>query len=360
MNHISKSKKKIRMKRKILEFLPVILLVLLIVIFWKKLYAIIIPLLLGALIANMLAPAVDFLYNKISKKFSIKRTTCVAIVFLFFLLVIVLSFSFLIPVILSNVSDILDEAGGFKENLVEYSEKSFLSKNSVLGKRVGEIINQMGEELSGRSEKIIDAASKFSTYGKISQVIIAIVTTAVLAFYILRDQTFFKNIVFGMFPYRYRKLLSGIFLDLGKIFSKFIQGQFLVAIIVGLIEAFGLILLDVPYAMFFGIVGGASNMIPYFGPFIGAVLPVVTAFMISPLKAIWVLVLFLGIQQIDNHFISPKIIQGNLGIHPVTVIVAIFVGERFFGIWGILAAVPVYAMLKCVAIHLLGNKKNTE
>ena len=73
--------------------------------------------------------------------------------------------------------------------------------------------------------------------------------------------------------------------------AKFIQGQILVALLIGIIETFGLLLIGIPYAVLLGAIGGISNMIPYFGPFFGALPPIFTALMISPAKAVWVLVL---------------------------------------------------------------------
>lgn len=174
----------------------------------------------------------------------------------------------------------------------------------------------------------------------------------VLTYYFLRDKTTILNGIFGLFPYRWRPALTAGADELGMISAKFIQGQFLVALIIGIIEMLGLLLIGVPYAVLLGVIGGISNMIPYFGPFFGALPPIFTALLISPAKALWVLALFLAVQQFDNNFLSPKIIEGNLGIHPITIILIVFIGEEFFGFWGILAAVPVYAMVKCIFVRI--------
>ena len=175
-----------------------------------------------------------------------------------------------------------------------------------------------------------------------------IITAIVLTYYFMRDKTHILNGVFGLFPYRWRDFVTETADELGMISAKFVQGQIFVSLIIGSLETVGLLLLGMPYSAFFGIIGGFSNLIPYFGPFIGAVLPVITALGISPVKALWVLALFLIVQQIDNHFISPKIIEGNLGIHPMVVIIVIFAGQELFGVWGLIVAVPVYATVKCI------------
>ncbi|NLB77703.1 MAG: AI-2E family transporter, partial [Clostridiaceae bacterium] len=139
-------------------------------------------------------------------------------------------------------------------------------------------------------------------------------------------------------------------IDLGKKISRilagFIQGQLMTALIVGVLETMGLILVGMKYPLVLGMIGGLANIIPYFGPYIGAIPALAIALTISPLKAVWVAAVYIVVQQIDNSFISPKIIEGRLGLHPVATIFAVLVGGEFFGIIGMLLAVPVMAILR--------------
>lgn len=98
-----------------------------------------------------------------------------------------------------------------------------------------------------------------------------------------------------------------------------------------------------------GLLGGLSNTVPYIGPVIGAVPAVFAALMVSPVKAIITVLLFVLVQQLDNNFISPKIIEGRLGLHPVASIIVLFIGGEFFGFAGVLFAIPAYAILRSVA-----------
>jgi len=139
----------------------------------------------------------------------------------------------------------------------------------------------------------------------------------------------------------------------GEILSCFIQGQLLTALIIGIMETVALAIIGVKYSPILGFIGGISNIIPYFGPFIGAIPSVAVALIDSPVKAFWTVVAFLVIQQIDNAFISPKIIEGRLGLHPITTILAVLAGGEFFGIIGMLVAVPVTAVLKVILKRLI-------
>ncbi len=125
------------------------------------------------------------------------------------------------------------------------------------------------------------------------------------------------------------------------------------ALIVSTMEVIGLFIIKVKYPIILGIVGGIANIIPYFGPIIGAVPAVAVALIQSPVKALWTIIVFTIVQQIDNAFISPKIIEGRLGLHPVTTILAVLAGGEFLGITGMLVAVPIVAILKVIAKRLV-------
>ena len=285
---------------RLVPLLPALAVGILILVLRKRLSAILVPLFAAILLAYMLNPAVDFVQKRIKFMQKKSRGKAVALVFLVCLLCAVSAAAFLLPAIAS------------------------------LG----------------------NASGSISSSGKLSDFFVGIVSSFVLTYYFLRDKTAILNGFYGLFPYKWRPSLSAAADELGMISAKFIQGQILVALLIGIIETFGLLLIGIPYAVLLGAIGGISNMIPYFGPFFGALPPIFTALMISPAKAVWVLVLFLAVQQLDNNYLSPKIIEGNLGIHPITVIVVVFIGEEFFGLWGIIAAVPVYAMIKCVLIRI--------
>jgi len=115
----------------------------------------------------------------------------------------------------------------------------------------------------------------------------------------------------------------------------------------------GLILLRVKYPVILGVIGGITNVIPYFGPIIGAIPSVAVALLESPLKALWTIILFTVVQQIDNVIITPKIVEGRVGLHPVATILAVLIGGEFFGIIGMLVAVPVAAMLKIIITRII-------
>lgn len=139
-------------------------------------------------------------------------------------------------------------------------------------------------------------------------------------------------------------------------FSRFVRGQALLGATIGLACGLGIWILswDVvgvwpeggQYALLFGFWAGVTEVIPYVGPFLGAVPPVIAAFFHSPLTAVWIIVLYLVIQQLESHILAPNIVGSSVGVHPLVVIFALLAGAQIGGIIGMLAALPLLSMLK--------------
>jgi len=130
----------------------------------------------------------------------------------------------------------------------------------------------------------------------------------------------------------------------------YIRGQLIDAFLVGLLSILALYLLDVPYYILIGSLAGLANLIPYFGPIVGAVPAVVVSMMHNPSFSIvlWIALAFAIVQLIDNILISPLVVARSVNIHPLVVIVVVLIGERLLGILGMLLAVPVTAIANVI------------
>jgi len=139
-------------------------------------------------------------------------------------------------------------------------------------------------------------------------------------------------------------------------FSKYVRGQLLLGATIGL--ACGLVIWimswDVvgvwpaggQYALLFGFWAGVTEVIPYIGPWLGAVPPVIAAFFHSPMAALIVIIAYFVIQQLESHILAPNIVGSSVGVHPLVVIFALLAGAQIGGILGMLASLPLLAMLK--------------
>ena len=324
-----------------LYLLPVIVIAVIILIFHDRLARVINPLLIGVIMFFVLEPFVDTL----EKKCRVKRNIAITVVFLITIVIITGIVMFIIPSVKENLADVLKQIPSIKNNFISMKNKIYSSLSFAKGTGIVVAIEKkLGEYVANaaKPKNILNIAKGF----------VDALTSAVITFYILRDKEKAGNTVLALFPYKWRSFLIEIYNETEKIFRAFLSGQLLIALVIGILEIAGLWIIGVPYPLLLGIIGGISNLIPYFGPFIGAVPAVIAAFIVSPFKALLAAFLFTAVQQIDNNFISPKIIEGKLGVHPVATILALFIGGEFFGLRGMLLAVPVYAIICCIFVKI--------
>jgi predicted PurR-regulated permease PerM len=133
----------------------------------------------------------------------------------------------------------------------------------------------------------------------------------------------------------------------------FFRGQLVVALIVGILASIGLFIIHLPFWLLIGMVAGFFNMIPLVGPYIGGIPALVIALTTKePITGLWVILIMVAVQQIDNHFISPLVMQRVVKLHPVLVMLALLLGGTLGGFFGLLVAVPTAAILKILVGHL--------
>ena len=186
---------------------------------------------------------------------------------------------------------------------------------------------------------------------------------------------FIVNIIIGMFVSVYvlisketfkaqaKKLVCGvllpkhanIFLEISRksadIFYGFIIGKIIDSIIIGCICYVACLMMSMPYPMLVSVIVGVTNIVPVFGPYIGAVPTVIIIFLTEPMKGIYFLIFILILQQIDGNLIGPKILGDSTGISSFWVVFAVVVGAGFFGVGGMIVAVPIVAI-----IYYIGGK----
>jgi predicted PurR-regulated permease PerM len=142
--------------------------------------------------------------------------------------------------------------------------------------------------------------------------------------------------------------------------SRYVGGQLLFSLIMGttagvalyIFGALGIFPDGSKYAVVFGVFFGLMELIPYVGPFLGAFPPIVVALFADPISALWVGLLFLGIQQLEGHIVAPQIFGHTLRINPLLVIFALLLGEHLYGLVGALTALPILSVLRETAVYL--------
>jgi predicted PurR-regulated permease PerM len=179
------------------------------------------------------------------------------------------------------------------------------------------------------------------------------VLIVVVSIYMLLDMQRLTDAVDRRFPPREG---GGLIVRMEQAVASYVKGQFLLSLIIGVSAGLGLWILDVvglvpnvgKYAAAFGAWAAFTELIPYIGPWLGAVPAVVYALVQNPLSALWVALLFLGIQQLEGHVIVPKVMGRTLRLHPLLVIFGLLAGGEIYGFPGILVALPLLAALRAM------------
>lgn len=319
------------------------------------------PLLYGCAIAYILHPIVDFFEKKILsgvKHGVARRGISVAIAYLVFMSVIALLFYAVVPQIVRSFNDLQSSLARYSESLREWLEKVSAGSGilativnklseyvdlSVFSQPISQIMESVYKLLKDFSPYIMSFMSSFMVQLK------NIVLGLVFAGYLLCS----KELVFAQI----NKLLHVLFSEkrinkikatvryTDKTFGKYLMGTFADAVMVGILTAVAMLIFRMPYVPLVSVLVACTNIIPIFGPFIGAIPSALFIFISDPIKAFWFIIIILVIQQVDGNFIAPRILGGSTGLPAIVVIIAITVMGGLFGIIGMIIAVPSFAVL---------------
>ncbi|MBS3946713.1 MAG: AI-2E family transporter [Dethiobacter sp.] len=175
-----------------------------------------------------------------------------------------------------------------------------------------------------------------------------------LVYYFLRDMEHLKRSLVLLFPARYRQRVMVAGSEIDAALGAYLRGVLLICFLVGFLTYLGLRLLGVDFALILGLIYGITNIIPYFGPLIGALPAVLIALLDSPAQALKVVAVMVAIQQLDSQLISPQILGRSLGLHPLLVVLALLLGGQLFGLVGLIMGVPLAATLRILLRHAAG------
>jgi predicted PurR-regulated permease PerM len=174
----------------------------------------------------------------------------------------------------------------------------------------------------------------------------------VLAFYLLIDLPNVQRRLLALVPQGNRAETAYVGREVNTAVGGFLRGQLLVALIVGVLLSLGYWLIDLPFWLLIGMVGGFLNIVPFLGPWVGGILGVVVAIATTDLTtAIWATVVAVAVQQIDNNFVSPTVLRATVRLHPAVTLLVLVLAGAVAGFWGIVIAVPLAATVKIVVGH---------
>ncbi len=357
-NNFVSDKKKIRVNDK--KLLPIVLgLVFLFLLYnsFKK-YTILsdtfYTIIFSAILAYLFNPIINYLEKK-----KINRLRGVLLLYLG-IVAIFLIFAFLvIPKSTTEIKRLVVDLPKYLEKASALIDELYNKYYSTLGdlppmfQGVQQVVM---ENIVGIESMVVNGLKNFiggilNTFSKV----VSLILTPILTFYFLVDKNYFKDKLMGFIPKKYRKDALNLFLKIDDSLSKFVRGKIIMAVYVGITTSIVLLIMGIDFALVIGFITGIADIIPYIGPFLGFLPAVFFAYLISPLKAIWIAVFFVLIQWAENNILAPKVIGDTTGIHPLIILISIILGGGIFGVLGMILAVPVVAIL-IILFGFIGEK----
>ena len=323
------------------------------------------PFIIGFSIAYFLNPSVVYfegIFNKyakiIKKRPLINRALSILITYVFFIGFLIWFSIYVLPQFYQSLLRLFDQlAKGYSEYQYEIervAEALDLSMYLDLAFIDSADFSDLSDLLTKTLPVILSKAYSFTSN------VFKFVMGIIISVYVLFDKERFvegsKRILYIMTPKSQTERVRLFLNETNNIFKSFFIGKTLDSIIIGILCFIGLIILKNPYPIVISVIVGITNMIPYFGPFIGAVPGVVITMIYSPTMALWLVIFIFALQQFDGLILGPKILGDSTGIEPFWVLLAIIVGGALFGVLGMLLGVPVFAVFYSVSKRVINRK----
>ncbi len=303
------------------------------------------------IIAGLLAYILDPLANIMESR-GMSRTSATVAIFVGIVLLSVLSYFIFLPLLSEEIKSLKNGFGPEQTGAMVSRLEEFLATNlSFIGVRDMNITGKLQGAMAHTGEWILahvmDAAS----------VVTSMILIPFIVFFLLKDGREFKKAFVTLVPNRYFEFTLYLLYKLDTQVGNYLRGQFIDATIIGFLAFFALWFIGIKYYFLIGVFTGFANLIPYFGPITGAML----ATFLSILQtggfemALYVILAFTVIKLVDDALVQPVVVARSVDMNPLTVLLAILVGGKLFGILGMLLSVPVAGFIKVVVRESIIN-----
>ena len=327
----------------------------------KGFFDVIAPFLTGTLLAYLLyipASRIEKRFQKSKKKIIKKKARGISVFITYVLAItlIILLVNVILPVVIDSVMELVNNFQNYWNVAME--KLGALPDDSILkSKQVEDIVKSIGDSIQNIDFKQYVSTDKITGYIKsvigVANGIFDIFVSFVVSVYILLQRgsimNFFRKLTMAIFDEKTCDKIGKYVDSTNRIFFKFISGQIIDGIIVGILVTIGMSVIGVKYAVLLGFMIGSFNIIPYFGAIVAVAISVLITLITGGVSQTLIMaIVVIILQQIDSNIINPKIIGNSLEISPLLVIFSVTVGGAYWGVLGMFLAVPVAAVLKII------------
>lgn len=308
----------------------------------------IIPFVLGLVLAYLLLPVVSWLEAKLPRQGrwpGFKRVFSIVIIFILLLSLIAAFSYFIVTAVIDASVHLLESAPYFLgKSLYQIQKWLEVLRQQFPPEIRQEVDKALLEAGIALGNSIRDALiTGIATVPRTFSIFLGLAALPLFLFYALKDSEMLKRNFYSVFTPGIAEHVRNIVFIIERVLGRYIRAQLMLGLIVAYFTFVGLLILRIPFALVLALLAGIGELIPTLGPWLSGAVVVIVTMAMAPEKVIWVILLFLAVQLVENSLLVPRIQGGYLRIHPAVMIFVLVLGAYIAGIWGLLLAGPLTA-----------------
>jgi len=312
---------------------------------WSVLRAVLFPFLAALVVSYVLQPIVELLVRR-----RVPRTAAIMLIYVAFVLFSVVAVMHAIPIVTRQFMQLAQSMPSLVQRLNGWIDEFGRQKQympDAVRSGIEAALSQVEKNITGY------AAGLFTMITSAVGAIFAAFVVPFLVFYMLKDARAIGRAIVRLSPHKQRDKVHDILAGVDDTLGKYIRGQLIVMLAVGILTYAGYLVIGMPYALLLALFVGVVDIVPFLGPFIGAAPALLLALSQSPILALKVLLVNVIVQQCEGNLLGPQIMGRSLSLHPMALVAALLIGGEVGGVLGLIAAVPVLAVGKVVWMHVV-------
>lgn len=326
-----------------------VLIIFLILVFLFLIKGVLALIFISIVLASAFDPWVDWFH-----KYKIPRSLGILIIYIVMLSIVATALILIIP-------PITKEIGQIATHFPDYYEKIVSGLNSLQGGASEGMQNDLQQGLMSLSQNLNLALNNifsfiFNFFGGMLSFFLVLVIT----FYLTLEEENLKNFLRSVTPAKYQPYMAQTMFKIQRKMGQWLRGQIILSLIIFVLTFIGLTIIGVPYALVLAFIAGILEIVPFIGPTLSAIPALFFAFLLSPVTGLLVAGLYIIIQQLENHLITPRVMGKSVDLNPLVIIVVILIGAQVGGIVGAIISVPVATALSVFVKDFLDRKSQKE
>ncbi len=314
------------------------------------------PFVYGFVIAFLLNNPVKY-FDKVMrttvKNAKVRRALSVMLAMVIFTVLISILIAFLVPQLIDSAVTLVKNIQEFALNIDENIEMWFsvLNQQYHIDPTMYEKITGTWDDILSKGSALLLSAFQYALglTGQVTNGVINFFVAVIISIYLLMSREHFfaqlRKVLYAFFQKKTVEKMLYVGNLTSRTFNGFINGKLIDSLIIGILAFICLTIMKMPYVLLISVIIGVTNVVPFFGPFVGAIPSAFIIFIVDPIQAVWFCLFILILQQIDGNIIGPKILGGTTGLPAIWVMFAILIGGGIAGFIGMIVGVPAMAVI---------------